>query len=66
MHSCTEIKLSNSIDYSAINELSSIIGRSDYPRTPQDTPGHSSGHPRTHLFPNIYIQDTLIKVIDLQ
>ena len=41
------------------------LGRSDYPRTPQDTPGHPSGHPRTYLFPNIYIQDTLIKVIYL-
>ena len=26
------------------------------------TPGHPSEHPRTHLFPNIYIQDTLIKL----
>ena len=57
MHSCTEIKLSNSIDYSAVNELSSIIGRSDYPRTPQDTPGHSSGHPG-HIYFQIFTYRT--------
>ena len=54
---CWSIKMLYSInpmeDASQTNHPTSRCGgRSDYPRTPQDTPGHpqdTQGYPRTHL-----------------